>query len=224
MAKYRNNLPLLDKDRIYLGEGGIMTDMFFGEETKDVKVPPSNLLFQFIKDEKMMNWANKYYRKFMDLCLKENTEFGFVIFAFFQYKARRQEVKKILDIDEDEWINMNREYIQNWVDLRAEYETTIPNCPPIPIAGLVVPKGDEGEHYALCKKMTIEEAENYHEDQIKMMSQETKVDFLFAALVTYSEEAIGMCNVAAKYGLPVIISFTCKTDARLYGGETIKVY
>ena len=69
MAKYRNNLPLLDKDRIYLGEGGIMTDMFFGEETKDVKVPPSNLLFQFIKDEKMMNWANKYYRKFMDLCL-----------------------------------------------------------------------------------------------------------------------------------------------------------
>ena len=52
MAKYRSNLPLLDKDRIYLGEGGIMTDMFFGEETKDVKVPPSNLLFQFIKDEK----------------------------------------------------------------------------------------------------------------------------------------------------------------------------
>ena len=223
MAKYRNNLPLLDKDRIFLSEGGIMTDMFFGEETKDVKVPPSNLLFHFIKDEKMMNWASNYNRKFMDICLKENTEFGYVLLSFYQYKARKQEVKEILNIDEEEWITMNRDYIQALVDLRTEYETSVPNCPPIPIGGLVVPKGDEGENYAIAGKMTIKEAEEYHHDQIKVIAEETKSDFLLAALVAYSEEAIGMCNVAAKYGIPVVISFTCKTDGTLYGGETIKV-
>ena len=71
--------------------------------------------------------------------------------------------------------------------------------------------------------MTIQEAEEYHQDQIKMIAEETKSDMLLMGLVSYSEEAIGVCNAAARYGLPVIVSFTTGTDGRLYSGETIKV-
>ena len=223
MAKYRSNLPLETKDRIYLSEGGMMTEFFFGEETKDIKVPASNLFFHFIKDDKIMNWANNYNRKFMDICLKENEGFGIVMVAFFQYKARKQDVKEQLGIEEDEWIQLNKDYIQRLVDLRSEYESSVPNCPPIPIGGLVIPKGGKGDAFSLDTKMTIEEAEEYHQDQIKMIAEETKSDMLLMGLVSYSEEAIGVCNVAARYGLPVIVSFTTGTDGRLYSGETIKV-
>ena len=59
-----------------------MTEFFFGEETKDIKVPASNLFFHFIKDEKIMKWQADYNRKFMDVALKENDEFGYILIAF----------------------------------------------------------------------------------------------------------------------------------------------
>ena len=223
MAKYRNNLPLNAKDRIFLSEGGMMTSFFFGEETKDIKVPECNLFFHFIKDEKIMNWASNYNRKFLDLCLKENDEFGCVLVAFFQYKARKQDVKEVLDIDEEEWVQLNKDYVQRLVDLRSEYESSIPNCPPIPIGGLVVPKGEKGDCFSMDTRMNIDEAEEYHKDQIKMIAEDTMADFLLFALASYSEDVIGVCNVAARYQLPVVVSFTTGTDGRLYGGETIKV-
>ena len=64
---------------------------------------------------------------------------------------------------------------------------------------------------------------NNHKDQIKMIAEDTMADFLLFALASYSEDVIGVCNVAARYQLPVVVSFTTGTDGRLYGGETIKV-
>ena len=118
---------------------------------------------------------------------------------------------------------MNHDYIQHLVDIRTEYESSIPNCPPILIAGLLVPKGGHDDCFSLDTKMTIEEAESYHNGQITVMAEKTKVDFLLCALVSYSEEAIGMCNVAGKVNLPIVISFTTGIDGRLYSGELVKV-
>ena len=224
MAKYRNNLPNLGTDKIFLGEGGIMTDFFFGAETKDIKVPECNIFFHFIRDEKIMNWEERYFRKFMDLCLKENKEFGYIMMAFFTYKARKQDVKEHLNIDEKEWVQMNKDYIQRLDNLRSEYEKSLPNCPPILIQGLLIPKGGHGDAFSLDKKMTIKEAEEYHTDQIKVLAEETKIDSLLVALVSYSEEAIGICNACAKVNLPVVMSYTTETDGRLPSGESVKVF
>ena len=223
MAKYRDNLPFLETDKIYFSEGGMMTDFFFGEETKNIKVPDFNIFFHFIKDDKIMDWAERYNRKFMDLILKENREFGCVLFGFFTYKARKEDVKVHLNIDEQEWIKLNRDYIQRLDTLRTEYETSVPNCPPIPICGVMVPKGGKGDVFSMDTKMTVKEAEEYHYNQVKVLGEETKADFLLVGLVSYSEEAIGICNVAAKVKLPVLVSFTTGTDGRLYSGESIKV-
>ena len=222
MAKYRHNLPLLQTDRVYLSEGGMMTEFFFGEETKDIKVPATNLFFHFIKDAKIMNWQADYNRKFMDVALKENDEFGYLLLGFFTYKARKEDVKEILDIDEDEWRKLNKDYIQLLDDLRTEYESSIPNCPPIPISAVMVPKGGKGDAFSLDTKMTVQEAEEYHRDQIEVIGQHTKADALLVGLVSYSEEAIGICNAAGNVKLPIIMSFTTGTDGCLYGGETMK--
>ena len=222
MAKYRENLPMLRKDGIFLGEGGLMTEFLFGEETKDIQLP-GGLFFHLIKDEKVMNWHDRFYRQFMDLCLRENNGYGYIILAFFTYKARKEDAETFLNIKEEEWIKMNKDYIQRFDDIRTEYEQSIPNCPPILIQGLMCAKGDEGDAFLLNAKMTAEEAEEYHNDQIKMFAENTKVDFVFVCLVAYSEEAIGICNAAAKVNLPVVISFTTEMDGRLAGGESIKV-
>ena len=129
-----------------------------------------------------------------------------------------------LNIDENEWIKLNKDYIQLMDNIRTEYETSVPNCPPILISGLVIPKGGHGDAFSLDTKMTIEEAEMYHQEQITVIAEHTKVDFLLVALISYSEEAIGICNVAGKVKLPVVISFTTGTDGRLYSGELIKVW
>ena len=184
MAKYRHNLPLLQTDRVYLSEGGMMTEFFFGEETKDIKVPASNLFFHFIKDEKIMKWQANYNRKFMDVALKENDEFGYLLLGFFTYKARKEDVKEQLDIDEDEWRKLNKDYIQLLDDLRTEYESSISNCPPIPILAIMVPKGGKGDAFSLDTKMTIQEAEEYHRDQIEVIAQHTKADMTAGEITT----------------------------------------
>ena len=200
-----------------------MTTFFFSEETKDMEVPKNNIFFPLIKDAMFMNWMDKFYREHMDVCFKENKDFGYILLAFFTYKARKEDVKKIFDIDEHEWTKMNKDYIQYYVDLRTEYEASIPNCPPIVIQGLIVPKGGRGDAFSLDTKMTIKEAEEYHASQIKVFAEETKVDCALVVLVTYSEEAIGILNVAAKFNFPIVISYTTEVDGRLKGGETVKV-
>ena len=102
-------------------------------------------------------------------------------------------------------------------------EKLFPNCPPILIAGLLVPKGGHDDCFSLDTKMTVKEAEEYHASQIKVFAEETKLDCALVVLVTYSEEAIGILNVAAKFNFPIVISYTTEVDGRLKGGETVKV-
>ena len=224
MAKYRNNLPQIGTDRIFLSDGGIMTEFFFSEESKDIETPAENIFLPLSNDNAFQKWMDKFYRKHMDLCLKENKEYGFVLMTFLTYKGRKADMKKHFGIDEEEWKKMYKDYVQYYDDLRTEYEKSIPNCPPIVIEGLLIPKGGHGDAFSLDTKMTIKEAEEYHGSTIKVFAEETKVDFILVPLVTYSEEAIGILNAAAKFDLPVVISYTTEVNGDLISGEKVKVY
>ena len=141
MAKYRKQLPQLESDQVFLGEGGMMTEFFFGEETKTIAVGEGNLFFHLLNNKKVMDWCDRYHRKFMDICLKENDEFGYILIAFWTYKATKENVKRFLDIEEDLWIQMNKDYVQRLDNLRTEYESMVTNCAPIVIQGLLIAKG-----------------------------------------------------------------------------------
>ena len=96
MAKYRIKLPQLESDRIFLSDGGLMTEFFFSEETKDIQNPDpkTNIFLPMLKDDAFMEWLNRYYRKFMDLALKEHNQFGFIMMSFMTYKARKEVMQK----------------------------------------------------------------------------------------------------------------------------------
>ncbi len=89
---------------------------------------------------------------------------------------------------------------------------------PIVLCAQVGPRGDG---YAPAELMTAEEAEIYHSEQIKTLSQ-TEADFICASTLCYPEEAIGIVRSAKRFNIPVAISFTLETDGHLPTGMSMK--
>jgi S-methylmethionine-dependent homocysteine/selenocysteine methylase len=100
-------------------------------------------------------------------------------------------------------------------DLRKDFESA---ATPMVISGCVGPRGDG---YKPGELMSAEEAQAYHNAQIKAFA-ETAVDQVTAITMTNVPEAIGVTRAAQAVGLPVVISFTVETDGRLPSGETLK--
>ena len=69
--------------------------------------------------------------------------------------------------------------------------------------------------------MTAQEAEDYHREQIGVLSK-TEADMVTAYTIPYTDEAIGIARAAAACGMPVAIGFTVETDGRLPSGETLQ--
>jgi len=110
--------------------------------------------------------------------------------------------------------NVNRQAIQMLHDIRAEMET---ERSPMPISGCVGPRGDGYRPDAL---MLPDVARTYHARQIDVFA-EAGVDMVTAITMTNVDEATGVTLAAQDAGLPVVISFTVETDARLPSGETL---
>jgi homocysteine S-methyltransferase len=104
-------------------------------------------------------------------------------------------------------------------EARSKYET---EDSPMVLSGNIGPRGDG---YKIGdSKMSVEEAFEYHEDQISTFAQGTNADQVMGATLNYPEEAIGIVKAAQKYRIPSIISFTVeKTDAKLPCGLTLAV-
>jgi S-methylmethionine-dependent homocysteine/selenocysteine methylase len=74
--------------------------------------------------------------------------------------------------------------------------------------------GPRSDAYAPAERMTPEEAETYHSEQIAVFTR-TDADLVSGYTIAYPEEAIGMVRAAQKCDLPVVIAFTVETDGRL---------
>jgi homocysteine S-methyltransferase len=85
------------------------------------------------------------------------------------------------------------------------------------INGVVGPRGDG---YAVGERMTAEEAQAYHADQVQAFG-DAGADVVSAITMTYPDEAIGFVRAAGSVGLPAIVSFTVETDGRLPSGDTL---
>jgi len=85
------------------------------------------------------------------------------------------------------------------------------------ISGCIGPRSDG---YTVGGKMTTEEAERYHREQIARLSR-TPADLASAFTINYVEEAIGITKAAQSVGLPVVIGFTVETDGCLPAGQPL---
>ena len=89
--------------------------------------------------------------------------------------------------------------------------------PAVSINGSLGPRGDG---YVVGKRMSAEDAAEYHSWQIGVL-RDAGVDRVTAFTLSYPEEAIGVVRAAAALGVPVVASFTVETDGRLPDGTSI---
>jgi homocysteine S-methyltransferase len=85
------------------------------------------------------------------------------------------------------------------------------------ISGNIGPRGDG---YVAGAEMTVEEAAEYHDEQVAVFAG-TAADMVAAFTMTNINEALGIVVSAQRHQMPVAISFTLETDGRLPSGATL---
>jgi S-methylmethionine-dependent homocysteine/selenocysteine methylase len=92
------------------------------------------------------------------------------------------------------------------------------NGDAILISGCIGPRGDG---YVADALMSTEEAQSYHEPQVRAFA-DSAADLVSILTVTYLDEAVGLVRAAEEAAIPVVVSFTVETDGRLPDGTALR--
>ncbi|HLT75915.1 MAG TPA: homocysteine S-methyltransferase family protein [Ferrovibrio sp.] len=206
MAKYRNALPQLG-ERIFVTDGGIETTLIFLD---GLDLP---LFAAFPLHDTPEGWAalKKYFTPYAALARDRGA--GCVL-ETATWRANHDWGVK-LGYSAEALERVNRDAVKLLLELRKEFET---EASPLVISGCLGPRGDGYQPEA---KMTAEEAQAYHDLQVRVFA-ETDADLVTAITMNYVEEAIGIARAARARNMPVVISFTVETDGRLPTGQSLQ--
>jgi homocysteine S-methyltransferase len=207
MAKYRARLPQLAADKIFLTDAGMETFLIFHEGV-DL---PFFASFDLMKNDEGIAHVRNYYARYATMARDANLGF---VFETPTWRANRDWAAK-LGYDATSLADMNRRAVALMAEMRAELET--PRSPMV-ISGNIGPQGDG---YRPDAMMSVNEAQDYHAEQINVFAG-TEADFVSAFTLNYANEAIGVARAAKAAGMPVVISFTVETDGKLPTGQTLK--
>lgn len=205
MTSYRRGLPQLSGE-LFLTDAGLETDLIFNHGIEIREFAAHTLL----PDREGRVALANYSRGFLQLANEYNA--GFILDSH-TWKTHMHWAND-LGATEDDLRQANRESVAFIAGLRDEFAG---NARPIVLNGTIGPRGDA---YAAETKMAASEAEAYHARQIGWLA-ETDVDMVTALTFTQSDEAIGFARAARANDLPVVISFTVETDARLPTGQPL---
>ncbi|RZI44243.1 homocysteine S-methyltransferase [Herbaspirillum sp. HC18] len=206
MSKYRGCLPQLENS-LFITDGGLETTLIFHEGI-DL---PCFAAFDLLKDAAGTEVLERYYARYAGIARRHKV--GLVLEAP-TWRANPDWGRK-LGYDSLALANANRKSIALLQRIRAEHETP---ATPIVISGNLGPRGDG---YRADTRMTAEEAEAYHREQIETFAR-TDADMIAAFTINYIEEAIGIIAAAKAFSMPVAISFTLETDGRLPSGNSLR--
>jgi len=194
-------LPTQD-GRLFVTDGGMETTLIY----RDGLELPEFATFPLLDDEAGVTALRGYYESYAQLA--SELDAGLVLDTP-TWRANREWGAK-LGYDEERLADANRRGVALLKALRRDE-------PPLLVSGCVGPRGDG---YVVGETMTAEEAEGYHEAQIAVLAEEG-VDLVSALTLTYADEATGIVRAAARYGVPVVISFTVETDGRLPSAQPL---
>jgi S-methylmethionine-dependent homocysteine/selenocysteine methylase len=206
MLRYRNKLPQL-AGGVFLTDAGLETDLMFNHNI-DIPHFAAHALLDNVSTRRSVQ---NYFRGYLQLACEHET--GFILDSQ-TWKAHMHWAQD-LAMSETELKQSNLDAVQLISGLRDEYSA---NSKPIILNGLIGPRGDG---YAPEAALGADEAQTYHAKQIGWLA-ETEVDMVTALTFTQSGEAIGAVRAARSVGLPIVVSFTVETDARLPTGQTLK--
>lgn len=204
MSKYRENLPQLGSS-LFACYTGMDTELLY----RDGIDLPGFASYPLLLNPDHRNLLRKYYGDLVDLAREQ--EVG-VILDSVTWVANRDRGAK-LGFSTSDLKRLNRDAIRLLAEVRDEKGDF-----PTVLCGQVGPRGDG---YAPEDQMSIQEAEDYHSDQIETYSQ-TEADLVSAFTLCYAEEAAGIVRAAQRYAMPVAIAFTVETDGCLPTGMPLK--
>jgi len=205
MSTYRNELPQLS-DQVFLTDGGLETTLIFHEGI-DL---PCFASFVLLRDEQGRKTLRNYYNKYLPLVA--DTGYGFIL-ETPTWRANRDWGSR-LGYDARLLADVNRDSVTLMESIRDQYHG---QTGPIVISGNIGPRGDG---YVVTDIMSIDEATEYHSEQIGVFA-DTAADLVTAITLTYAEEAIGVTRAAQEASIPVVIGFTTELDGRLPNGQAL---
>lgn len=171
MPKYRNNLPQLYGGS-FLTDGGIETTLIYREGLE----LPHFAAFPLLQDDKGREALQRYYRTYASIATSHKV--GFILESP-TWRANHDWGAK-LGHDSKSLANVNRMAIDLLIGIRQEYEN---KQSPMVISGCIGPRGDG---YNPSCIMSVDEAEQYHSEQIKVFAN-TDADMVTAITMNYSE-------------------------------------
>ena len=203
MTKYRSALPQLDGG-IFLSYCGIETDLIFN---RGVDLP-GFASYPLLETEDGRETLRSYCTQLIDIARQNGVG---VLLESATWIASR---------DRGAAIGYSPETLKEFniaaIDLIAHMRQKEGDLPTL----LSAQMGPRGDGYAPTERMTADEAETYHAEQMEIISQ-TEADLVSAFTLCYPEEAIGIVRAARHAELPIVIGFTVETDAKLPSGHSI---
>ncbi len=204
IAKYRSALPQLEGG-IFLSYCGMETDLIFN---RGVDLP-GFASYPLLETEEGRETLRGYYVQLIDMARQKGVG---VLLESVTWVANR---------DRGAAIGYSPETLKEFniaaidlIGLVREEEGDLPTL-------LSAQMGPRGDGYAPTERMTTDEAEIYHAEQMETISQ-TEADLASAFTLCYPEEAIGIVRAGERFDMPIAIGFTVETDGRLPTGMPLK--
>ena len=196
-------LPQLSGDRLFVTDGGLETTLIF-HQGFDL---PDFAAFTLLADDAGTEALRRYFEAYVAVARERGTG---IVLDTATWRASRDWAER-LGYSPEQLAEANRRAVALIEGLRE------PDVPTV-LNGAIGPRGDG---YVVGEKMTAEEAEAYHAEQIGTFAT-TAAEMVTAVTMTYVDEAIGIARAAKAAGLPAVISFTVETDGRLPSGQPLR--
>ena len=205
MSKYGHDLPQLH-GKPFITDGGLETTLIYHEGVELPHFAAFDLYGRRDGEAVLHRYFASYAR------IARDNDVG-VVLESATWRANPDWASK-LGYDAAALAGVQRKAVAQLVDIRAQYETP---ATPVVISGNLGPRGDG---YRADSRMTAEEAQAYHDPQVRTFAA-TQADMVAAFTMNYPAEAIGIARAARASRMPVALSFTVETDGRLPSGESL---
>ena len=203
---YRNALPQLSGDRLFVTDAGLETDLIFH---KGLELPEF-AAFDVLGRDGGKQALHDYFDGFVAVAGEHGA--GLIVDTA-TWRANRDWANRIGYSDQElRAANLDAVALAEEVRSKAANDGA-----PVLIDGVLGPRGDG---YVAENLMTSDEAERYHSLQIETFA-DTAADMVSAITMTYVEEPIGIARAAKAAGMPSVVSFTVETDGRLPSGQEL---
>jgi len=193
--------------KIYLTEGGSETEINykFGYEL------PHFAMFKLLDNANAVGELRGMFARYFDTVADNDCA---ALVGGLDYRAS-PDWATLLGYSEGGLEEIQCRCIEFLRDVARPYDGQITD---IKYVGVIGPRGDA---YSLNKKISADEAEDYHSVQLRTLKK-LDVDLAWAATFNNVPEAVGISRAAAKVGIPICISFTLSDNHRLRSGPSLK--